>query len=310
MTGHLQGRRDDASAHGDDARRSSSRTRRPTPPTLHAILRASAARTWDQLSVDGDTSTNDTVFLLASGAAGGGRRGRGSRGPGRAGRAVEAVARDTRAPAGRRRRGRDRARDLPGDRRGRRCGRAGRRPGGDLVARWSRPRSTAGTRTGAGSPGRPGNATVAAAPILEAAGLDAATAAARAGAPARLDPDALRIAIAGHLVYDGRAGGPVEFDKGAASAAMAGDEVLIRLDLGLGDGSGEAFGCDLTEAVRPRELGVHDVTAGSAAPDAATSSWSSSGGDDARRPAAGARARSPRSRASGRSCWSTAAASA
>ena len=25
------------------------------------------------------------------------------------------------------------------------------------------------------------------------------------------------------------------------------DEVLIRLDLGLGDGSGEAFGCDLTE---------------------------------------------------------------
>ena len=28
---------------------------------------------------------------------------------------------------------------------------------------------------------------------------------------------------------------------------MAGDEVLIRLDLGLGDGTGEAFGCDLTE---------------------------------------------------------------
>ena len=29
---------------------------------------------------------------------------------------------------------------------------------------------------------------------------------------------------------------------------MRADEVRIRLDLGLGAGSGEAFGCDLTEA--------------------------------------------------------------
>jgi glutamate N-acetyltransferase/amino-acid N-acetyltransferase len=29
--------------------------------------------------------------------------------------------------------------------------------------------------------------------------------------------------------------------------AMTADEVLIRLDLGLGEGTGEAFGCDLTE---------------------------------------------------------------
>jgi glutamate N-acetyltransferase/amino-acid N-acetyltransferase len=28
---------------------------------------------------------------------------------------------------------------------------------------------------------------------------------------------------------------------------MEGDELLIRLDLGVGHGSGEAFGCDLTE---------------------------------------------------------------
>jgi glutamate N-acetyltransferase/amino-acid N-acetyltransferase len=28
---------------------------------------------------------------------------------------------------------------------------------------------------------------------------------------------------------------------------MNAPEVLIRLDLGLGDGTGEAFGCDLTE---------------------------------------------------------------
>ena len=40
------------------------------PATLWGLLRPAAARTWDQLSVDGDTSTNDTVFVLASGAAG------------------------------------------------------------------------------------------------------------------------------------------------------------------------------------------------------------------------------------------------
>jgi glutamate N-acetyltransferase/amino-acid N-acetyltransferase len=58
----------------------------------------------------------------------------------------------------------------------------------------------------------------------------------------------LRIAIAGHLVFDGTAGGPLGFDREAARAAMDGPEMLIRLDLGLGDGTGEAFGCDLTEA--------------------------------------------------------------
>ena len=39
------------------------------PEVLWSLLRPAAARTWDQLSVDGDTSTNDTVFVLASGAA-------------------------------------------------------------------------------------------------------------------------------------------------------------------------------------------------------------------------------------------------
>ena len=37
------------------------------------------------------------------------------------------------------------------------------------------------------------------------------------------------------------------FDKAALSQAMAAPEVLLRLDLGLGDGRGEAFGCDLTQ---------------------------------------------------------------
>ena len=37
-------------------------------------------------------------------------------------------------------------------------------------------------------------------------------------------------------------------DKAAARASMMAEEVLIRVDVGLGTGSGEAFGCPLTEA--------------------------------------------------------------
>ena len=66
--------------------------------------------------------------------------------------------------------------------------------------------------------------------------------------PRRLDPARLRIEIAGHPVFDGAAGGPLAFDRAAAREAMTAPEVVIALDLGLGDGVGEAFGCDLTEA--------------------------------------------------------------
>ena len=64
----------------------------------------------------------------------------------------------------------------------------------------------------------------------------------------RSTPTRLRISIAGHPVFDGAAGGPLAFDRAAAREAMDAPEVVIALDLGLGDGRGEAFGCDLTEA--------------------------------------------------------------
>ena len=69
----------------------------------------------------------------------------------------------------------------------------------------------------------------------------------RAGRPPSLDPDRLRIAIADQVVFDGTAGGPVTFDRAAAVAGMRGSEAIFELDLGLGNGSGEAWGCDLTE---------------------------------------------------------------
>src|SRR5436305_13161982 len=64
------------------------------PATLSSLLSPAAARTWDQLSVDGDTSTNDTVFLLASGAAGAAPIAAGTHEAVELGRAIEAVARD------------------------------------------------------------------------------------------------------------------------------------------------------------------------------------------------------------------------
>ena len=64
------------------------------PEVLWGLLRPAAARTWDQLSVDGDTSTNDTVFVLASGAAGTAPITAGSNAAVAFGAAIEAVARD------------------------------------------------------------------------------------------------------------------------------------------------------------------------------------------------------------------------
>ena len=81
--------------------------------------------------------------------------------------------------------------------------------------------------------------------MLEAAGLDPEEAQQRAGRAVELDASLLRIDIEGVPVY---AGGPVAYVADEVSARMRGGEVRIRLDLGQGDGSGEAFGCDLTEA--------------------------------------------------------------
>ena len=103
------------------------------PDVLWGLLRPAAARTWDQLSVDGDTSTNDTVFVLASGAAGAAPVGAGSA----AAVALGAAHRGGRArpgtPAGGRRRGRDDAHHRLGDRGTGRCRGTGRGAFGHLV---------------------------------------------------------------------------------------------------------------------------------------------------------------------------------
>jgi glutamate N-acetyltransferase/amino-acid N-acetyltransferase len=217
------------------------------PAVLWSLLRPAAARTWNQLSVDGDTSTNDTVFVLASGATPTAAIIPGSPAASALGGAIEAVARDL---------ARQQAADGEGatilitaavlgavdDADARAVARA--IVSSSLVKAAAHGKDPNWGRIA----GAAGNATVASEAVLEASGLSLEAAADRAGRPAMLDPERLRISIAGHLVFDGARGGPLEFDRVAARAAMDAPELVIELDLGLGGGTGEAFGCDLTEA--------------------------------------------------------------
>jgi glutamate N-acetyltransferase/amino-acid N-acetyltransferase len=218
-----------------------------SPRTLWGLLRPAAARTWDQLAVDGDTSTNDSVFVLASGASGVAPAEDGSTAAAALGTAIEAIARDL---------ARQQAADGEGASTLITAAVTGARDDADAraVARAVISSSLVKAAAHGRDPnwgriaGAAGNARLADAAVLEAAGLTVAEASVRAGTPAGLDPGTLRIAIAGHLVFDGAAGGPVAFDRAAAREAMHAPEVVLSLDLGLGAGSGEAFGCDLTEA--------------------------------------------------------------
>jgi glutamate N-acetyltransferase/amino-acid N-acetyltransferase len=211
------------------------------------MLRPAAARTWNQLSVDGDTSTNDTVFVLASGASEAAPIEAGSGAAAGLAAAIEAVARDL---------ARQQAADGEGastlitatvtgardDAEARAVARAV--ISSSLVKAAAHGRDPNWGRVA----GAAGNARLADAAVLEAAGLPAEEAAARAGGTVAIDAGSLRISIAGHAVFDGSAGGPIAFDQAAARAAMDAPELVIALDLGIGDGHGEAFGCDLTEA--------------------------------------------------------------
>jgi len=217
------------------------------PSVASGLLRPAAARTWDQLSVDGDTSTNDTAVLLASGAAGNTKPETGSAAARTLGLAIEAVARDL---------ARQQAADGEGATTLITCHVTGAADDADAraIARAVVSSSLVKAAVHGRDPnwgrlvGAAGNARLADAAVLAAAGLPLAEADARAGRPVPLDPGELRVAIAGTLVFDGASGGPIPFDREEVRAAMNAQECVFRLDLGRGDGSGEAFGCDLTEA--------------------------------------------------------------
>jgi glutamate N-acetyltransferase/amino-acid N-acetyltransferase len=216
---------------------------RVEPLDLHALLQPSVARTWNQVTVDGDTSTNDTVFILASGAAGVEVGLSDSAVVGELGRAIEAVARSL---------ARQQAADGEGARSLITCQVSGAEDDADAraVARSVVSSSLVKAAVHGHDPnwGRiaaaAGNAHLADAAMLVAGGMAPAEALERAGQAVTIDERHLQIAICGVPVF---AGSPMPFDAQALGALMASDEVLVRLDLGAGSGAGDAFGCDLSE---------------------------------------------------------------
>ena len=186
------------------------------PPRLREALRTTVERTFNQLTVDGDTSTNDTVLIMASGREGGRVL---------AGSAFDVFTDGLEAVC------RSLVEQIAADGEGAQhridVSVTGARDDGEarLVAR-----------------------TVAGSSLVKSAvhGADPnwgriAAAAGRSGAG--LDPDRLAVRIGSITVYDSA---PIEFDERAASRALRGKVVGIGLDLGLGSGSGMAWGCDLS----------------------------------------------------------------
>jgi glutamate N-acetyltransferase/amino-acid N-acetyltransferase len=184
--------------------------------TLRSLLRPAVDRSFNQVSVDGDTSTNDAVFVLANGAAGG--------------PPIAAEDRSTFADA------------LEEVCRWLAMAIAADGEGAEHLIEV--------TVNGAAddADARAVARTVAASSLVKTAvhGADPnwgriAAAAGRSGV--RLDPDRMRICIGDVAVYDGN---PLAFDEGRARRILRGARVPLVLDLLAGTGSGTAWGCDLS----------------------------------------------------------------
>jgi len=186
------------------------------PGLLRDLLRASVEVSFNQLTIDGDQSTNDAVMVLAGGD---GRE----INPGSAAAKAFAEALDATCIS--------LAQQIAADGEGatRRIdvsvsGAANDREA-RLVARTVAGSSLVKSAVHGGDPnwGR----------IAAAAG--------RSGA--RLKPKRLVVRIGSITVYDG---GPFKYSEGEASRGLKRKVVSIGLELGLGSGRGEAWGCDLS----------------------------------------------------------------
>jgi len=195
------------------------------PWLLYEMLLPAVMRTWNQLTVDGDTSTNDTVLLIASGASGAAPLHAGSPEHDRLKSSVQAVARSL---------ARQQAADGEGATTLITCQVSGARD--DTEARAAARAVVASSLVKAAVHGRDPNWGRMAAALGNAE---------VEGRPVSLRHEQLEIAIAGTPVF---AGQPLDFDRAAVARAMDAAELLIRADLAAGgDGIGEAFGCDLSE---------------------------------------------------------------
>jgi len=187
---------------------------------LQRTLGEAAAVSFNMVSVDGDTSPNDTLLIMANGAAGGPPIGEGAEGAHLFREAVEAVCVAL-------------AKGLARDGEG-----ATKLIEVEVEGALTLADARAAARTVAGSP------------LVKSAvhGNDpnwgrALAAVARSGATAK--EETVSVFWQGVCVFEG--GRPVPFDKGALSAATNAPEVRIRVDLGIGEARAVAWGCDLTE---------------------------------------------------------------
>jgi glutamate N-acetyltransferase / amino-acid N-acetyltransferase len=184
---------------------------------LQAELARAADRTFNRVTVDGDTSTNDCCFLLASGKAGNAPLAVGKTGPFR--RALEAVCVKL-------------AQDIAKD--------------GEGATKFVTVNVVnAASARAAAAIGR----TISESPLVKCAfaGEDPnwgriVAAAGRAGVP--FDPDAASLRIGGVVVFD--RGVPAKDAKGAAKEAMKAKEFEVTLDCGLGKSKTTFWTCDLT----------------------------------------------------------------
>jgi len=186
-----------------------------TPAELDGHLRAAVERSFHRISIDGDTSTNDSVFALASGAAGDGFPPEALR------RAFTEVARDLALMV---------VRDGEGYERGIHVRVTGAPTDAEALAVAKTVASSLLVRcavTG-GDPnwGR----------ILAAAG--------RSGV--RLDVNDLHLSVGGITLF--AAGGPADTPLAEREAAFRQPMVEVVLDLGRGAGADEFISCGLTKA--------------------------------------------------------------
>jgi glutamate N-acetyltransferase/amino-acid N-acetyltransferase len=191
-----------------------------TPDFSDAVLRRVVDASFNMVSVDNDTSTSDTVLLLAGAAAGGGPIDEGHAAAPAFEAALTAVALHL-------------AKEIARD--------------GEGATKLIEVRIT-----GAASEeeARAAARTITASPLMKAAvyGNDpnwgrVMMAIGRSGA--RIDLERASVRIGEMVMYaDGR---PHEPDGAAVRRALAGPDVIIAAHLGLGDASATAWGCDLTE---------------------------------------------------------------
>ena len=190
----------------------------PVPAlALDGALGRAVERTYNMVTVDGDSSTNDTVLLFANGVGGGELDEAGLR----AFESALLLACSSLA--------RQIARDAEGAER--------------LIEVTVRSAAS-------GADARLAARTVAGSMLLKSAvhGGDpnwgrAVAAIGRSGAA--IDPARLRLSVGGVLLFS--QGQPVTFDRRAAEDAMRGENVTFAFDLGLGGGEATAWGCDLSE---------------------------------------------------------------